>query len=197
MASSSLMIGRQTLAAIRIFLVLTVLLGVLYPAAVWGVGRVAFHDQATGSLVRDNGRVVGSSLIGQRFSGPTWFHGRASATDYSGNASAGSNLAATDPRQKAAVAAREKALAGLGGTPPPDALTMSASGLDPDISPAYARLQAPAVAKARGLSVARVDRLVEAATTGRDAGFLGEPKVNVLQLNLALQRTAASGGDAR
>ncbi len=187
MATSSLAIGRQTLAALRLFLVLTVLLGVLYPAAVWGVGRIAFHDQATGSLIHSGGKVVGSSLIGQQFSGPTWFHGRPSATDYSGSSSAGSNLPATDHRQQAAVAARAKT---LGGTPPPDALTMSASGLDPDISPAYAKLQAPGVATARGISLARVDALIDAATTGRDAGFLGEPKVNVLQLNLSLLHAA-------
>ncbi|MFC6706044.1 potassium-transporting ATPase subunit KdpC [Flexivirga alba] len=190
MATSSLTIGRQTLAALRLFLVLTVLLGVLYPAAVWGVGRVAFHDQATGSRIHSGGKVVGSSLIGQQFSGPTWFHGRPSATDYAGNSSAGSNLPATDHRQQAAVAAREKALASLPGTVPPDALTMSASGLDPDISPAYAKLQAPGVATARGITLARVDALIHAATTGRDAGFLGEPKVNVLQLNLSLLQAA-------
>lgn len=191
MATSSLTIGRHSLAAVRLFLVLTVLLGVLYPAAVWGVGRVAFHDQATGSLLRADGRVVGSSLIGQRFTGPRWFHGRPSATDYSGDTSAGSNLAAGDTHQRAAVAARRHALAQLGGKPPADALTMSASGLDPDISPAYARLQAPSVAAARGLTLAQVHRLIAAATTGRDAGFLGEPKVNVLRLNLSLQQAAA------
>lgn len=192
MSISSLTIGRQALAALRIFLVLTVLLGVLYPAAVWGVGRIAFHDQATGSLVHSGGKVVGSSLIGQRFTGPQWFHGRPSATDYSGDSSGGSNLPASDERQQAAVAAREKALATLGGTPPSDALTMSASGLDPDISPAYAKLQAASVAHARGITVSRVDRLITRATTGRDAGFLGEPKVNVLDLNLSLLH--ASGG---
>lgn len=190
MATSSLTIGRQSLAAVRIFLVLTVLLGVLYPAAVWGVGRIAFHDQATGSLIRSNGKVIGSSLIGQQFTGRQWFHGRASATDYAGNSSAGSNLAADDKRQEATVIAREKALSPLGGSTP-DALTMSASGLDPDISPAYARLQAPRVAKARGVSVAKVRRLIGDATTGRAAGFLGAPKVNVLQLNLSLQRLAS------
>lgn len=188
MATSSLTVGRQTLAALRVFLVLTVLLGVLYPAAVWGVGRVAFHDQATGSLIRHDGRVIGSSLIGQRFTGPQWFHGRPSATDYSGDASGGSNLAASDERQRAAVSARRNALSRFGGTPPPDALTMSASGLDPDISPAYARLQARTVAATRGLPVGTVQRLIDAATTGRDAGFLGEPRVDVLRLNLSLLR---------
>lgn len=189
MASSSLTIGRQSLAALRLFLVLTVLLGVLYPAAVWGVGRIAFHDQATGSLIHSGGKVVGSSLIGQRFTGAEWFHGRPSATGYSGDTSAGSNLAASDKRQQAAVAAREKA---LGGTPPSDALTMSASGLDPDISPTYARLQARSVAAARGVPLARINALINAATTGRDAGFLGDPKVNVLRLNLSLLQ--AEGG---
>lgn len=190
MATSSLTIGRQTLAAVRIFLVLTVLLGVVYPAAVWGVGRITFHDQAAGSLISANGKVIGSSLIGQSFTGPKWFHGRPSATDYVGNSSGGSNLPADDRRQQAAVAARQIALAPLGGTTP-DALTMSASGLDPDISPAYARLQASSVAKARGLRLAQVETLIGATTTGRDAGFLGEPKVNVLQLNLVLMRLAS------
>lgn len=190
MATSSFTIGRQALAALRIFLVLTVLLGVLYPATIWGVGRLAFHDQATGSLIHSGGRVVGSSLIGQQFTGPQWFHGRASATDYSGDTSGGSNLPASDKRQQAAVAAREKSLAALGGTPPPDALTMSASGLDPHISPAYATLQAPSVAHARGITVAQVSKLIDNATTDRDAGFLGEPKVNVLQLNLSLMQRA-------
>lgn len=190
MTISSLTIGRQALAALRLFLVLTVLLGVLYPAAVWGVGRIAFHEQATGSLIHSGGEVVGSSLIGQRFTGPRWFHGRPSATDYAGDSSGGSNLPATDKRQQAAVAGREKALAKLGGTPPPDALTMSASGLDPNISPAYAKLQASSVAHARGLTVPQVDGLIARATTGRDAGFLGEPKVNVLELNLSLLRLA-------
>ncbi|RNI21444.1 potassium-transporting ATPase subunit KdpC [Flexivirga caeni] len=192
MATSSLTIGRQTLAAVRLFIILTVLLGVIYPAVVWGVGRVAFHDQATGSLIRVDGKVVGSSLIGQQFTGAQWFHGRPSATNYTGSTSGGSNLPADDKRQEAAVAARAKALAGLGGTAP-DALTMSASGLDPDISPAYAKLQAPSVAKARGISLAEVDKLIAAATTGRDVGFLGEPKVDVLRLNLALQRLTAKG----
>lgn len=187
MATSSLTIGRQSLAALRIFLVLTVLLGVVYPAAVWTVGRVAFHDQATGSLIHNNGKVIGSSLLGQQFTGAQWFHGRASATDYTGDSSGGSNLPADDKRQQAAISARANALRALGGTTP-DALTMSASGLDPHISPAYAQLQAARVAKARGLPVAQVQQLIRAATTGRDAGFLGEQKVNVLQLNLSLLR---------
>ncbi|NNG39521.1 potassium-transporting ATPase subunit KdpC [Flexivirga sp. ID2601S] len=192
MTTSSLTIGRQTLAALRIFLVLTVLVGVLYPAAVWAVGRVAFHDQATGSPVSVDGRVVGSSLLGQQWKGPEWFHGRDSASAYAGDASGGSNLPATDTRQQEAVAAREKALAPLGGTPPPDALTMSASGLDPHISPAYARLQAPAVARARGLQPAQALRLVDEATEGRVAGFLGDERVNVLRLNLALQQLSGT-----
>ncbi|WP_265444578.1 potassium-transporting ATPase subunit KdpC [Flexivirga meconopsidis] len=192
MTTSSLTIGRQTLAALRIFLVLTVLVGVLYPAAVWGVGRVAFHDQATGSQVSVDGKVVGSSLLGQQWKGAQWFHGRDSASEYAGDVSGGSNLPATDKRQQDAVAAREKALAPLGGNPPPDALTMSASGLDPHISPAYARLQAPAVAKARGLQLAQVQRLIDDATKGRVAGFLGDERVNVLQLNLALQQLSGT-----
>lgn len=191
MATSSLTIGRQTFAAIRIFLVLTLLVGVLYPAVVWGVGRVAWHDQATGSLVRSDGRVVGSSLIGQQWTGTGWFHGRPSASQYAGDTSGGSNLPASDPRQQQAVAARAKALPGLGKQLPSDALTMSASGLDPHISVPYAKLQAPSVAAARGLSLRAVERLIDDATQGRIAGFLGEPRVNVLQLNLALRHLSA------
>lgn len=188
MSTSSLSIGRQSFAALRIFVVLTVLVGVIYPAAVWGVGRIAFHSQATGSLITRNGKVVGSSLLGQEFTGPQWFQGRASASNYAGNASGGSNLPEDDKRQQQAVAQRAAALRSLGGTIPPDALTESASGLDPDISPAYAQLQAARVAKARGLSLATVEHLVAEYTQGRVAGFLGDPRVNVLELNLALQK---------
>ena len=169
-------------------LVMTVLAGVLYPAAVWGVGRVAFADQADGSLVRHDGVVVGSSLIGQAWQGPQWFHGRPSASDYAGDVSGGTNLGPSDPDLAAAVAERRTA-AGPGVTAP-DALTASGSGLDPHVSPEYARAQVSRVATARGLSTATVQRLVAEHTQGRTLGYLGAPRVNVLELNLALAETA-------
>ncbi|MBO1754323.1 potassium-transporting ATPase subunit KdpC [Allobranchiibius sp. CTAmp26] len=187
MASSSLTWRRQTIAAVRLLLVFTVLLGVAYPAAVWAVGRVGFHDQATGSLVRHDGRVVGSSLLGQQFTGPTWFHGRASASSYAGDTSGGTNLPESDPQLWKAATAMRKAAGSIGNRLPPDALTTSASGLDPDISPAYAALQAPQVAAARHLPVATVRHLVAQHTTGRTLGYLGEPRVDVLELNVALR----------
>ncbi len=143
-----------------------------------------------------NGTVVGSSLLGQRFSGDRWFHGRPSVSDYSGDTSGGSNLAASSKDQVTAVAQRRTAVTaadGRGtaqgaGAIPADALTASASGLDPHISPAYAALQVPRVAKATGLGTGVVERLVAAHTQGRTIGFLGAPRVNVLELNLALTR---------
>lgn len=190
-------LGRQSLAALRLLLVMTVLLGVGYPAAVWGVGQ-AFGDRAAGQPVRVDGEIVGSRLIGQQFEGDEWFHSRPSAGGYDTLASGPSNLGPTNPdllasidERRAEVAARE----GVDGAAvPPDAVTASASGLDPHISPAYALLQAARVAEANGLSVGDVEDLVAAATDGRGLGFLGEPGVNVLELNLALRR-ATPGGD--
>ena len=169
-------------------LVLTVLLGVLYPAVVWGVGRVGLSGRADGSLVSRDGAVVGSSLLGQDFRGPQWFHGRPSVSAYAGAVSGGSNLAATSQAQVEAVRERQAAWAGVGeGAAPPDALSASGSGLDPHVSPANAIAQVPRVAAANGLSDAVVRRLVDAHTEGRSLGFLGEPRVNVLELNLALE----------
>ncbi|WP_406831381.1 potassium-transporting ATPase subunit KdpC [Pedococcus sp. KACC 23699] len=187
---------RQYAAALRLLLALTVLLGGVYPAVVYGVGRIGLSDQANGSLVERNGAVVGSSLLGQQFSGDRWFHGRPSVSDYSGDTSGGSNLAASSKDQVAAVTQRRAAVTaaeGRGATQgdgaiPADALTASASGLDPHISPAYAALQVPRVAKATGLGVGIVEKLVAAHTQGRTIGFLGEARVNVLELNLALAR---------
>jgi K+-transporting ATPase ATPase C chain len=173
-------------------LVLTALLGVLYPAAVWGVGRVAFADQASGSLVSRDGRVVGSSLLGQSFTDPRFFQGRPSASEYAGGVSGGSNLATDSDDQVKAVEERGRAYAATNsGQAPADALTASGSGLDPHISPADARAQAGRVARANGLDPAVVLRLVTAQTQERSLGFLGEPRVNVLELNLAVQDAAA------
>jgi K+-transporting ATPase ATPase C chain len=185
---------RQTWIAIRLLVVMTVLLGIVYPAAMWAVGRVV-PGRADGSFVTDaSGKTVGSSLIGQNFSDPKWFWPRASAAGkgYDPLSSSGSNLAADNPAQVKAVTDRKAAAAAADGVPaasvPPDAVTASGSGLDPDISPEYAKEQAARVAKARNLSLASVLALVDANTTGRTLGFMGEPRVNVLQLNLALEQ---------
>jgi K+-transporting ATPase ATPase C chain len=182
---------RQTLAGLRAMLVLTVLLGVLYPALVWGVGQAVARDQAAGSLVTLDGRVVGSSLIGQQWSGDGWFRSRPSASDHAGNTSGGSNLSGTALDREVV---RRASAAGLSASDvPADALTASGSGLDPHISPAYALAQVGRVAAARGMDVSRVRSLVAEHTQGRVGGFLGEPRVDVLELNLALARLAASG----
>lgn len=185
---------RQVMPAIRILLVLTVLLGLAYPLAMTGIARGLFNDRANGSLVERNGRTVGSKLIGQSFAKPQYFHPRPSAagTDgYDGTASAGSNLAPASPDLIKSVKERAAAYRKENGLPPNtlvpvDAVTASFSGLDPQISVANARLQTPRVAKARHMSNAAVTRLVDAHTTRRTLGVLGEDAVNVLQLNLAL-----------
>jgi K+-transporting ATPase ATPase C chain len=182
---------KQSLAGLRAMLVLTLLLGLLYPAAVWAVGQAVARDQAAGSLVTVDGAVVGSSLLGQQWSGDQWFHGRPSASDYSGETSGGSNLSGTALDDEVA---RRADVAGLRvGAAPADALTASASGLDPHVSPAYAVAQVERVAAARGIDATRIRRLVDAHTQGRVAGFLGQPRVDVLELNLALARLTASG----
>ncbi len=190
---------RLTLAGLRLMLVLTVVLGVLYPAAVLLVGRVV-PASADGSLVRNaNGEVVGSRLLGQAFVGDEWFLPRPSVAGdgYDPLASGASNLGpeneellATVEERRAEVAARE------GVDPddvPADAITASGSGLDPHISPEYARLQVARVAEARGLAEADVAALVEDHVVGPALGFIGEPTVNVLELNLDLERLAATG----
>ena len=187
---------RQTWTAIRAMLILTVALGIVYPLAVTGVGQLALPAQANGSLIRVDGEVVGSSLIGQSFTDadgnalPEWFQSRPSAAGdgYDGGASSGSNWGPENPDLVAAIKERRVAIESVNGTTdiPADALTASGSGLDPHISPDYARLQAASVAKARGLSPRDVSDLVESMIQQRDLGYLGEPTVNVLQLNIAL-----------
>lgn len=190
-------LARQSLAGLRLLLVMTVLLGVGYPAAVWAAGQ-AFGDRADGSPVRVDGQVVGSRLIGQQFEGDQWFLSRPSPNDYDTLASAPSNLGPLNPDLIATIGDRQAEVAGREGVDesevPADAVTASGSGLDPHISPAYAHLQAPRVAEANGLSLDQVEQLIDEATDGRGLGFLGEPGVNVLELNLAV-RAAASGGD--
>lgn len=187
---------RQSLAGLRLLLVLTVLLGLLYPAAVWGVGRVLVPERAAGSLVRLDGHVVGSHLLGQAVEGDEWFHPRPSVAGdgYDAMASGGSNLGPESTALAATVRQRQVEVADREGVEvsqvPPDAVTASASGLDPHVSPAYAELQVPRVARERGLDPAEVRALVADATSGRSLGFLGEPAVNVVDLNVALAQRA-------
>lgn len=183
----------QLLAAIRALAALTVLVGVAYPLAVTGVAQVAFDHEADGSLVEHDGRVVGSRLIGQSFDGPGWFHPRPSAAGdgYDARASGPSNLGPTNPDLLDTVADRVEAYRVTNGLAadadvPVDAVTASASGLDPHISVANARLQATRVARARDLEPDAVLRLVAEHTEGRVLGFLGDAGVHVLELNLAL-----------
>lgn len=174
-------------------LAFTVLVGVAYPLLLFGIGQVAFGDRADGSLVRRHGRVVGSSLIGQAFDAPQYFWGRPSAAGdgYDAGASGASNLGPTSRALAGTVQERIGLLlrANLGKTAadvPAELVTASGSGLDPHISPAAAEFQVERVAAARRLDPERVRELVRHHTQGRDLGFLGEPRVNVLQLNLAL-----------
>ncbi len=179
----------------------TVLTGLLYPAVITGIAQVVFPHQANGSLITDkNGNIVGSELIGQQFSNPAYFWGRLSATGpvpYNAAASSGSNYGPLNPAligDDGTVATRVKALhdaeaaAGVDDTQPVpvDLVTASASGLDPEISPAAAQYQVARVAKLRGTDPATLQKLVEQYTQGRTLGILGEPRVNVLELNLAL-----------
>jgi len=191
MSASSRRVLRQTWASVRMVLVLTVLLGIAYPLVVTGVAQVAFPGRADGSLVERGGQVVGSSLVGQSFGrDPRYFQSRPSASGYDPLATGASNLGPESPVLLRQVQQRRAAVARLDGTDPadvpPDAVTASGSGLDPHISPEYAAQQVARVAQARGLDPATVRRLVEQNTDGRALGFLGEPGVDVLMLNLAL-----------
>jgi potassium-transporting ATPase KdpC subunit len=186
------------LPAFRLTLALTVLTGLIYPAVVTGVAQVVFPSQANGTLVTVGGRVVGSRLIGQRFSRPEYFHSRPSAAGadgYDAAASSGSNLGPTSrkliDRVTGAVAQYRQENPGHGGPIPADAVTASGSGLDPHISPANAEIQAARVAAARGVDVGRVRGLVAAATEEPWLGLFGEPRINVLALNLSLDRDMA------
>jgi K+-transporting ATPase ATPase C chain len=184
---------KNLLIAVLMTIATTVLLGLIYPLVVTGLAQVIFPDKANGQLIQRNGQVVGSRLIGQPFGGPGYFHSRPSAAGngYDAANSGGSNLGPTN--QKLVDRFKQdlpKLQAENPGKPVPiDLLTTSASGLDPDISPAGAEFQVPRVAKERGMSEDAVRQLVARHTQGRQFGFLGEPRVNVLELNLELDVT--------
>ena len=189
---------RQTWTAVRALLILTVVLGLGYPLLITGIGQLALNNNANGQLVSVDGEVVGSAIIGQSFTDPDgvarpeWFQSRPSAAGagYDGGASSGSNYGPENEDLIAAIEDRQTAISELDGVAvgdiPADAVTASGSGLDPHISPEYARLQVHRVAEARGLSEQEVSDLVESMIQGRDLGYLGEPRVNVLLLNIAL-----------
>src|SRR5580698_1887145 len=176
--------------AILITFVLTIITGIMYPLAVTGLAQTLFRKQANGSLIERNGKVIGSEIIGQNFAKPEYFHPRPSQNAYDAANSGGSNLGPTNPalndRLTKDAAQFRKDNPDFSGAIPADAITMSGSGLDPEISPANALAQAPRVAKARGLSTETVVSLVNSVTEARDLGVLGEPRVNVLKLNLKL-----------
>ena len=187
---------RQLFPALRMLLMLTIVTGIVYPLVVLAIGQGVFSDRADGSLIRRDGHVIGSSLLGQNFAKPRYFHPRPSAAGadgYDGAASGASNLGPSNPaltkavRERAAQYRNENGLA-ADVRVPVDAVTASGSGLDPDISVANARVQVTRVAKARGLGDASVRKLVDDHVTDRQAGVLGEETVNVLNLNLALDR---------
>jgi K+-transporting ATPase ATPase C chain len=186
------MLLKSSWTAVRMILALSLLTGALYPALVTAVGRTAFPGRAGGSLVERDGVVVGSELIGQSFTSPRYFWGRLSATStpYDASASSGSNYGPLHPDLRRAGEARIAALKASDPTQtlpiPVDLVTASGSGLDPHVSPASARWQVPRVARERGLSEERVRELVERHVAGRTLGVLGEPRVSVLALNLAL-----------
>ena len=180
--------------AILLFIIFTIICGGIYPALVTGIAYAVFPKQAAGSFITDkSGKVIGSALIGQPFSDPKYFWPRPSATSdfgYNSMASGGSNAGPTNPAYLQTVGDRVKALrdSGVTGKVPADLVQASASGLDPHVTPESALLQVPRVAKARGVSEDVLVKAVEQATEGRQLGFLGEPRVNVLVLNLEIDK---------
>jgi len=181
---------RQLMIAFRMMLVMTVLTGLMYPDLVTGLAQGLFPAQADGSLVQQRGQVIGSSLIGQNFTRPEYFHPRPSAVNYDASLSGGSNLGPTSrvliERVQGDAEKFRSENPDVPGPLPADLLTTSGSGLDPHISPASALAQAPRVARARGVPLAEIGRLIQDWTEPRDLGIFGEPRVNVFLLNLAL-----------
>jgi K+-transporting ATPase ATPase C chain len=190
---------RTALRALRATLLLAAVTGIAYPLVMTGIGQVAFAHDANGSLVDVAGQPVGSALIGQRWTGPQWFYGRPSAVQNDAATSSGTNLGPRSQQLADDIESRATAILKLESpyTPvlttadiPVDLLAASGSGLDPDISVAAARFQAPRIASVRGLPPDEVMRLIDAHTAEKTLGFLGEPRVNVLELNIALQEVA-------
>jgi len=173
------------LISLRMTAILVVITCGLYPLVVFAVAQLAFHDKANGSFVARNGHVVGSELIGQSFTSDRFFHSRPSGSDYDATASGGTNLGPTSKKLRDSIAAAVKSF-DIHVDVPADAVTSSGSGLDPHISPANANVQAPRVARANGLPVEQIRALIARSTEQRFAGVFGEPRVNVLRLNLAL-----------
>lgn len=189
---------KQLLIALKATLVLTLLTGVMYPLMVTGLAKALFRDKADGSMIQSNGHTVGSLLIGQRFTKPEYFHGRPSAAGndgYDGTSSGGSNLGPTSQKLADRVTADVKRFRAenpsFTGPVPGDAVTASGSGLDPHLSPEAIDAQVPRVAAARAMKMSALRELVAASTEARQVGVLGEPRVNVLKLNLALDAAAA------
>ena len=189
---------RHIVTSVLYTIVTVIALGLVYPVVIWGISSVLFPHQANGSLIVQNGTVIGSQLVGQNFSKPGYFHPRPSAAGkgYDPTSTGGTNYGPTSKKlidgTKAAIAALRKENPNATGPIPPDLVTSSASGIDPDISPAAAYYQVPRVAKARGLSNDAVRAIVAAHITRRQLGILGEPRVNVLDLNRALDAQGAS-----
>jgi potassium-transporting ATPase KdpC subunit len=186
---------QQLAPALRMTVLLTVLTGLIYPGVITGLCQLVFKDQANGSLVVRNGQIIGSSLLAQNFTKPEYFHSRPSAAGsdgYDATASSGSNLGPTSQklfdRVKASAEQFRKENPDYTGLIPADAVTASGSGLDPEISVANANAQASRIAKARGAKISSIENLISSATQGRGLGLLGETRVNVLKLNLALDR---------
>jgi K+-transporting ATPase ATPase C chain len=185
--------------SVRYTIVTVLVFGVAYPVVMWLISAALFPVQAGGSLVSADGKVIGSAIVGQAFSKPQYFHPRPSAAGkgYDPTSTGGTNLGPTSKKlidaTKAAIAAVQKENPDASGPVPMDLVTSSASGIDPDISPEGARYQAARVAKARGISVAAVGALIAAHERGRDFGILGEPHVNVLELNRALDAAKPNG----
>lgn len=180
---------KNILIAIKSFIIFSVLLGLVYPLTITGIAQIAFPQKANGSLITENGQVVGSSLIGQKFNKPEYFNSRPSAVDYNAAGSGASNLGPSSKKLADRVKA-DIAKAKLNGNIPADAVLTSASGLDPHISIENAKLQAQKIAKIRGLQISKLDELISNNTDSEFLGIWGQEGVNVLKLNIALDKMA-------